>query len=81
MKKIDVIALIFLILGGFNWGLVGLFDFNVVEAALGFPLVITRIFYALIGLSALYYALFWKAVHLRWCVHRGESKELHGRVE
>lgn len=81
MRKIDVIALLLLIAGGLNWGLVGLFDYNVVEAALGFPVLLTRVIYSLIGLSALYYLVFWKAVQQRWCIHRPDKRELHGRVE
>ncbi|MDD3642004.1 MAG: DUF378 domain-containing protein [Candidatus Krumholzibacteria bacterium] len=57
MKKLsalDWIALILIVVGGLNWGLVGLFRFNLVEAIFGGAPVIERIIYVLVGLSALY---------------------------
>lgn len=54
MKVVGIIAVILLILGGLNWGLVGLFNFNLVEFIFGQLPVIVRIIYILIGLSAIY---------------------------
>ena len=52
MKKF---ILILLIIGGINWGLVGFFNYNLVSAIFGGNLVIiSRIIYAVVGLSALY---------------------------
>ena len=52
MKKL---ILILLIIGGINWGLVGFFNYNLVSAIFGGNLVIiSRIIYAVGGLSALY---------------------------
>lgn len=52
MKKL---ILILLIIGGINWGLVGFFNYNLVSAIFGGSLVIiSRIIYAVVGLSALY---------------------------
>ena len=59
---IDWIALILLIIGGLNWGLVGVGDWNVVEIIFGsIPLLVT-IIYVLVGLAGLYtiYYLFKK---------------------
>ena len=50
------IALALTVIGGFNWGLVGLFRFNLVAALLGIDTIITRLVYSLVGLSALYVA-------------------------
>ena len=52
LKKI---ILILMIVGGLNWGLVGIFNFNLVTTIFGpnFALI-TRIIYALVGLSAVY---------------------------
>lgn len=50
---LDWIALILVIIGGLNWGLVGLFDYNVVDALFGTGTV-TMVIYILVGLSALY---------------------------
>lgn len=50
------IALILTIVGGINWGLVGLADFNLVNLILGFVPILERIAYLLVGVSALYTA-------------------------
>jgi uncharacterized membrane protein YuzA (DUF378 family) len=50
---LDWIALILVIIGGLNWGLVGLFSYNVVNGIFGIGTV-TTIIYVLVGLSALY---------------------------
>ncbi|MEX2454798.1 MAG: DUF378 domain-containing protein [Rhodospirillaceae bacterium] len=51
----NVIAEILLIIGGINWGLIGLFDLNLVAAIFGGEgSVLTRIVYILVGLAALY---------------------------
>ncbi len=57
MKKhcfLDWIALILLIIGGLNWGLVGLFGFNLVTVIFGYMTLISRIVYIVVGLAALY---------------------------
>lgn len=54
MKPIDMIALILVIIGGLNWGLVGLFRFDLVDAVLGSIDIVARIVYILVGVSALY---------------------------
>lgn len=50
------IALLLTVIGGLNWGLVGLADFNLVNVILGFAPVLERIVYILVGLSAIYVA-------------------------
>lgn len=54
MKVIDIIAIVLLLIGGLNWGLIGLFEFNLVETIFGHFPVLVRIIYALVGLSAVY---------------------------
>lgn len=49
-----VITLILLIIGGLNWGLVGLFQFNLVEALFGFSPAIARLIYIVVGVCAVY---------------------------
>lgn len=51
MKIVDKIALILIIIGAINWGLVGIFNFNLVDSIFGTMSVISRIIYALVGLS------------------------------
>lgn len=50
------IALTLLIIGGLNWALVGLFDFDLVAALFGDMSTLSRIIYVLVGISALYCA-------------------------
>ena len=62
MKKMNAwswIAVVLLIVGGLNWGLVGFFKFDLVAAIFGDMSAVSRIVYALVGLSALY-MIFWK---------------------
>ena len=50
---IDWIVLILVIVGGLNWGLVGVFDFNLVTTLFGDG-TLTKVVYDLVGISALY---------------------------
>ncbi|NML16803.1 DUF378 domain-containing protein [Azohydromonas caseinilytica] len=51
---LDVIAMVLMIVGGLNWGLVGLFNFDLVAALFGDGTLLSRIVYTLVGLAALY---------------------------
>jgi uncharacterized protein len=50
----DSISQILLIIGGINWGLVGLLDMNLVSTIFGDMTTISRVIYAAVGLSGLY---------------------------
>ena len=54
MRFINQITLVLLIVGGLNWGLVGLFDFDLVAAIFGEMSTLSRIVYTLVGLSAVW---------------------------
>ncbi|HAH87799.1 MAG TPA: DUF378 domain-containing protein [Armatimonadetes bacterium] len=54
MKTVAVIALILTIIGAINWGLIGFFNWNLVAAIFGERNAISRVIYALVGLSGLY---------------------------
>ena len=54
MKTLDMIARILLIIGGLNWGLVGLLQFNLVEMLFGHLPIVAKTVYGLVGASALY---------------------------
>lgn len=56
-NTIDWTALALVLVGGLNWGLVGFFDFDLVAALFGEGSAISRVVYALVGLSALYLAV------------------------
>ncbi len=54
MRTLNAVALALVIIGGINWGLVGLFSFDLVAAIFGAGSVLARIIYILVGISALY---------------------------
>lgn len=54
MKALDAIALILVVIGGINWGLVGLFDYNLVDALFGTGSALSRIIYVIVGIAAIY---------------------------
>ncbi len=54
MKAINLITLCLLIIGGLNWGLVGIFDVDLVAALFGTGSAFSRLIYILVGLSALW---------------------------
>jgi hypothetical protein len=66
MKTMDLIAAALVIVGGLNWGLVGFAGFDLVASIAGPMSVVSRAVYALVGLSALYQALSWRAIQQRW---------------
>jgi uncharacterized membrane protein YuzA (DUF378 family) len=57
MRAINVVTLVLLIVGGLNWGLVGLFGFDLVAALFGEMSALSRIVYTLVGVSALWQLL------------------------
>ena len=66
MKGLDVVAAVLLVVGGLNWGLVGLMDFDLVAALFGEMSVLSRTVYSLVGLAAVYQGLAWRAIQRRW---------------
>jgi uncharacterized membrane protein YuzA (DUF378 family) len=60
MKALNLTTLCLIIIGGLNWGIIGLVDFNVVSWIFG---GFSRVIYVLVGLAALYQIVpFWQAV-------------------
>ncbi len=53
MATLQKVALVLTIIGAINWGLIGLFDFNLVSALFGDENVITRIIYVLVGIAGI----------------------------
>jgi len=53
MQTLQKVALALIIIGAINWGLVGLFEFNLVETLFGTDNVITKIVYVLVGISGI----------------------------
>lgn len=54
MKTLDSIMLALIIIGGINWGLIGFFQFNLVDSLFGSFSLISRIIYGLVGIASLY---------------------------
>jgi len=54
LSTVDWIVLILVIIGGLNWGLIGVFDFDLVASIFGDMSALSRIVYDLVGLSAVY---------------------------
>lgn len=54
LNVVDWAATVLMIIGGINWGLVGVFDYNLVSAMFGEQTPLARFVYALVGLAALY---------------------------
>lgn len=54
LKALDWTALVLLVIGGVNWGMVGAFDIDLVSSIFGAMSTITQAVYVLVGMSALY---------------------------
>ena len=57
MRTLTIIALLLVVIGAINWGLIGFFSFNLVAAILGTSpaaMAVQRIIYALVGLAGIY---------------------------
>lgn len=59
MKYLDCTALTIAIIGAINWGLIGLFNFNLVSFLFGDMSLLSRIVYILVGLCGLYLVTFY----------------------
>ncbi|KKQ23252.1 MAG: DUF378 domain-containing protein [Candidatus Staskawiczbacteria bacterium RIFCSPLOWO2_12_FULL_37_15] len=57
LNVVDIIAIVLVVVGGLNWGLVGLADFNLVATIFGAASALSRIVYILVGLAAVYLAV------------------------
>jgi uncharacterized membrane protein YuzA (DUF378 family) len=74
MKPLNLITLILLVVGGLNWGLVGLFNFDLVATLFGEGSMLARIVYSLVGVSAL-----WQLIPLFATFGSEEPSALRGR--
>lgn len=59
MKTLSGIALTIAIIGAINWGLIGLFEFDLVASIFGTMSMFSRIIYTLVGISGLYLISFY----------------------
>jgi len=63
LKALHIAAMTLLFVGGLNWGLVGLFDFNLVNSLLGSAPAIEKLVYVLVGVATVYVI----ATHMNDC--------------
>ena len=66
MKTFDILAAILVVVGAVNWGLVGLFQFDLVATIFGDMSVMSRLVYVLVGAAGAFQAIQWKAIQRRW---------------
>lgn len=71
-KPLDMLAWILVIIGGLNWGLVGLLDLDLVQLILGSIPILAKAVYVLVGLSALY------VLYLGLTKKKGEAPKMKG---
>jgi uncharacterized membrane protein YuzA (DUF378 family) len=57
LSTLDWVAMILVLAGGINWGLIGLFNFNLVQVILGAISWLPSVVYVLVGLAAIYIAV------------------------
>lgn len=53
MNTLYKVALVFVIIGALNWGMIGIFDVNLVSLLFGEDTIITNIVYAIVGICGL----------------------------
>ncbi|MBC8061904.1 MAG: DUF378 domain-containing protein [Clostridiaceae bacterium] len=54
MRTLDSIALVFVVIGAVNWGLIGFFRYDLVSNLFGVNTMLTRIIFAIVGICGLY---------------------------
>ena len=59
MRVFNAIILTLVIIGGINWGLIGLFDYNLVDAIFGTMSLVSRVIYTLVGVAAIWAIAFY----------------------
>jgi uncharacterized protein len=70
VKKLDILAAVLVIVGGLNWGLVALAEFDLVATIFGLDFgetnAASRVIYGLVGVAAVYQLLQQGAIRRRW---------------
>ena len=73
MKVFDILVAVLLVFGGLNWGLIGLFQFDLVATicgglAFGETNLVSRLIYILVGAAASSQVFSLRAIQYRWGV-------------
>lgn len=70
MKKLDIVAAALVVVGGLNWGLVSIAEFDLVAALVGLEFGETnfasRVVYGLVGIAAAYQVVQQQGIRRRW---------------
>ena len=70
MKKLDILAAVLVAVGGINWGLVAIAEFDLVATLVGLEFgetnAVSRIVYGLVGVAAVYQVAQQHAIRQRW---------------
>ena len=70
MKKLDIVAAVLVAVGGINWGLIALAEFDLVATLVGLEFgevnAASRLVYGLVGISAVYQIAQQHAIRRRW---------------
>lgn len=70
MKKLDILAAVLVAVGGVNWGLVAVAEFDLVATLVGLEFgetnAASRLVYGLVGISAVYQVVQQHAIRRRW---------------
>ena len=70
MRKLDVLAAVLVVVGGLNWGLVAVAEFDLVATLVGLEFgetnAASRVVYGLVGLAAVYQIAQQSAIRQRW---------------
>lgn len=69
LKSLDVLVWSLLTIGGINWGMIGIFNIDLLAILFGSMTVINQLIYAAVGLSAVYEILGVKSIAHRWNMH------------
>lgn len=69
LKSLDVVVWSLLTIGGINWGMIGIFNIDLIAVLFGSMTMVTRLIYALVGISAIYEILGIKSIAHRWNIH------------
>lgn len=67
MKALNCVVMILLIIGGLNWGSMGLFDVNFITAIFGSWPILVKIIYIVVGICAIY------GIYMLWCKCCGKA--------
>lgn len=69
MRKLDVVIMAILIFAGVNWGLWGLFEFNLIYYIFGKEWI-DKFLYVVFGAAGIYYLVGFKAISERWALRK-----------